>query len=261
MGLINVLRQRATDIQAMSGTGLRGSWCHRLRRNLKPNLEQRRTIYTLLVMFAIITIMYQFTFTRLFLFPFEMISTIFHEFGHALACWMTGGKVTEIVISPDESGFTRFVGGWTCMVAPAGYVGSAIAGAVLLFGGFAPEKYAKYMALGVNAILLLTLYWASSWFTRVMALVLIGMVGITWWWKEGILVRYLVLFMGAIGSILSLLSIFSTTVIHTIQGSDAVVFAKQCSILIPAFIYGFLWLIISIGIICISVGLALIVFK
>lgn len=35
-------------------------------------------------MLLVITIMYQFHITRLILYPFEIIGTVFHEFGHAL---------------------------------------------------------------------------------------------------------------------------------------------------------------------------------
>lgn len=53
----------------------------------------------------------------------------------------------------------------------------------------------------------------------------------------------------------------NSVVFHTIEGSDAHVFARQCSILVPAFVYGLIWLLASIAIVALAIYSALIVYK
>jgi uncharacterized protein with PQ loop repeat len=53
--------------------------------------------------------------------------------GHALAALLTGGQVLSIQIFPDEGGLTTTQGGWLFIILSAGYVGSLVAGGVLLY--------------------------------------------------------------------------------------------------------------------------------
>lgn len=115
--------------------------------------------------------------------------------------------------------------------------------------------------MGVAAILALTLYWSGSLFTVISSVSLMAMMGGVAFYQEGRILRYFILFMGAIGCLSSLLSIANSTIFHVIEGSDAVQFARHCSVLIPSVVYGFLWLVVSIGAIAASICGALICFK
>jgi hypothetical protein len=70
------------------------------------------------------------------LYPFRLLVTLMHESGHAVATKLVGGDVTSVTISPTQGGLTLSSypdSLWRAMVVTsAGYVGSAIAGAVLL---------------------------------------------------------------------------------------------------------------------------------
>lgn len=160
----------------------------------------------------------------------------------------------------DESGLTRFSGGWYCAIVPAGYIGSSLAGCVLLFSGFG-RKPSRCMAIVVSLILLTTLFLAGSLLTAIISLALIAGMAFAIWYEEGLYIQYIILFMGTIASIVSILNILSSTVFHTIEGSDAVAFAQHCSFLVPSFVYGIIWALISAGLIAASVCIALIYFK
>lgn len=156
----------------------------------------------------------------------------------------------------DESGLTRFSGGWLCFIVPAGYIGSSLIGCVLLFTGFS-QRASRWMAGVIGVILVITCLLAGSFMTLLMGLGLSAFLGSAVWYQEGKYTQYLILFMGTIGSVVSLLNILGSTVFHTIEGSDATVFASKCSILIPAFVYGIIWLAISAIIIGLSLCLAI----
>jgi len=139
--------------------------------------------------------MFQWRITRAALYPFTLTSTIFHEFGHALACWLTGGRVSHIRISFDESGLTRFAGGSICLVLPAGYIGSSLAGAVLLAMGFGIRS-AKWSAYGVLAIVALTVFFAGSVFTVISAAIIFVLLLAAVLFRDGKYTRHVVLLVG-----------------------------------------------------------------
>ena len=66
-------------------------------------------------------------------YPVKIFVVSLHELGHALAALLTGGQVLSIQIFPDEGGLTTTHGGWPFIILSAGYVGSLLAGGVLLY--------------------------------------------------------------------------------------------------------------------------------
>ncbi|HEX2173915.1 MAG TPA: M50 family metallopeptidase [Dehalococcoidia bacterium] len=67
-----------------------------------------------------------------FVYPLTILTTIFHELSHALATAFTGGTARDIIINADGSGVAFRQGGIDLIVAPAGYLGSTLFGAILL---------------------------------------------------------------------------------------------------------------------------------
>lgn len=87
------------------------------------------------------------------LLPFKLVVVLIHEVWHALAAIVTGGKVEEIRLATDQSGLTRFRGGSYVVASSAGYVGSSLTGAALLWASARP-RIAPFV-LGLLGALLL----------------------------------------------------------------------------------------------------------
>jgi len=83
-----------------------------------------------------------------FLLPLKLLVVFIHETWHALAALATGGSVDEIVVRRDQSGLATFRGGWYTVIASAGYVGSSLTGALLLWAGARRARRAVTGALG-----------------------------------------------------------------------------------------------------------------
>jgi hypothetical protein len=70
--------------------------------------------------------------------PLRLLVTLVHEAGHALAAMLVGASVQSVTINPREGGLTFFslpgdAGAWRfVLVGSAGYVGTAVVGALLL---------------------------------------------------------------------------------------------------------------------------------
>ena len=71
--------------------------------------------------------------------PFRLFVVMVHEVCHAAATLVTGGAVLEIRTHPDESGHTIAKGGFFPVITAAGYVGSAMLGALLIWTGTTPQ--------------------------------------------------------------------------------------------------------------------------
>ena len=71
--------------------------------------------------------------------PFRLFVVTVHEVCHAGAALMTGGEVLEMRTMTDESGHTLTRGGLFFVVSAAGYVGSAMLGALLIYTGKLPR--------------------------------------------------------------------------------------------------------------------------
>lgn len=65
-------------------------------------------------------------------YPFRLLMTFVHEFGHGIAAIITGGHFESFVINPDGSGLAYSAGGWRFIIIPAGYLGVAVFAAVLI---------------------------------------------------------------------------------------------------------------------------------
>jgi hypothetical protein len=66
------------------------------------------------------------------LYPLPLLVVLFHELSHGAAAVLTGGRIVEIQMNPQEGGLCVTRGGSRFLVLSAGYVGSLLCGAVIV---------------------------------------------------------------------------------------------------------------------------------
>ena len=71
--------------------------------------------------------------------PFRVFVVMVHEMCHAVAALVTGGEVVEMRTAWAEHGYTMSRGGWPVVIVSAGYLGSALLGAGLIWSGMLPQ--------------------------------------------------------------------------------------------------------------------------
>lgn len=74
-----------------------------------------------------------------FIKPFRFFVVLVHEVNHAAAALLSGGEVVEMRTHWNESGHTLTRGGFFPLISAAGYVGSALWGALLIYTGLYPQ--------------------------------------------------------------------------------------------------------------------------
>jgi len=66
------------------------------------------------------------------IYPFQLFVTLVHELSHGLMALLTGGRFLQFTIDPNISGLATTSGGWRWLIIPAGYLGAALFGGLLL---------------------------------------------------------------------------------------------------------------------------------
>lgn len=128
-----------------------GRWAGRLRR-VFPFLRATRIGEAGLLVFLMAVI---WTLWGTFLvYPLKILTVFFHELSHALAAWVTGGRVLEIRLTADQGGLCLTQGGSTVLILAAGYLGSLFWGGLLLVCSGWPRLQKTFAALLGLAILL-----------------------------------------------------------------------------------------------------------
>lgn len=151
-----------------------------------------------------------------------MLVIAFHEFGHAITACCTGGRVKSISLDPHEGGVTHMQGGISAVTLPAGYLGSSIIGALLIFAGF-DIVASKVASIVLGVCFLLTLWWARrDWLTIGTVLLAVGLLVACWFIAHGealrwVVVSFCLLYRGVMGAANSLETAFHRCNVRTLQ--------------------------------------------
>jgi len=216
-----------------------------LRRDLEnPNHTQQVTLGVIVAYVVAIAILWNVPYLRIILWPFKMLVIAFHEFGHAITAVATGGRVKSISLDPYEGGVTHMAGGISALTLPAGYLGSSLVGALLIFCGF-DIVASKVASLVLAVCFLLTLWWGKKdWLTILTIILAIGLLVACWFIQHAEPLRFVVLFIGVMSSLYSVWDICDDLILRKVNSSDASVYAEryggssQC--------WGVIWSIVSV---------------
>jgi hypothetical protein len=177
--------------------------------------------------------------------PFRVFMVMVHEMGHATAALATGGEVTEIRVLWNESGHSNSRGGWVWVISSAGYVGSALLGAFLIFtGSWVFLQRLLIAAIGCASI------WLTVHYTPVMEIdftfgvisglvLLVAVVG----FPRG--ARWVASWLGVMLCLYSLHDFRTDLWMHTEQ-TDAGILARYWGVPLLAYPIALVWALVSV---------------
>ncbi|KAF2096117.1 hypothetical protein NA57DRAFT_67699 [Rhizodiscina lignyota] len=191
------------------------------------NKTQAITLAIIAVYVVVIALLWNLPFVRWSLWPFKMLVIAFHEFGHAITACCTGGRIESITLDPREGGATKMRGGISAITLPAGYLGSSLIGALLIFCGF-DIVASKVASIVLGVCFLLTLWWGrKDWLTILTVLLAVGLLIGCWFIAHAEPLRFVVLFIGVMSALYSVWDICDDLILRKVNSSDASVFAKR----------------------------------
>ena len=132
-------------------------------------MTTRSRAFGLALAAATTVVLWQFAAGRYVLYPFTILATWFHEMGHGLCAMLLGGSFVSLSLFPDGSGYaihsgTRFLGQpGLALIAAAGPLGPALAGALLIVVSLRP----RWSKLGLTVVALAMLLSALIWIRTV----------------------------------------------------------------------------------------------
>jgi hypothetical protein len=186
--------------------------------------------------------------STVFVWPLRVFVVLLHEVSHGLAAVATGGRIVSIELSPLEGGLCTTAGGWPFVIASAGYLGSALFGALFLVLGFRgrPRTHRTVTAVLGAALVLLTLVYVRSAFGLVYGLVAGALLlAVARWLPEGAS-SFVLRLLGVTSLLYAPWDITSDLILRSIPASDAGTLARMTGI--PALAWGVLWLAASLAI-------------
>jgi hypothetical protein len=213
-------------------------------------------------------------------YPFRLLVTLMHESGHALMTVLLGGHVQSMTISPTQGGLTQSVypaSLWRGMlIDSAGYVGSAISGAALLWAAGRIRSGRLLLASLIAWMLAVAIAWvplipprqsgalveASGYgrgdglFTLAFIALLSGVFFLIAW-KGALWLRQMLLVFIATLSCFFALQDLKRLLGYDVGASDAMSMAQLTHI--PAVIWAGLWMLMSLF--AVGIGLRSIVLR
>lgn len=197
------------------------------------------------------------------LLPIKLFVVLLHEISHGLAAILTGGAVERLVLLRDEGGLAFTRGGSRFVILSAGYLGSALWGALLMRLAWAAPAVRRYaiQGIGLTLALVLLLYVRDFGTLIYVALAIVATFAIGWvggsrlqmailWLVGSFSCLYAVIDIGT--DILMAGPLAGIPFLDSTPGfNDAELLASIT--FIPAFIWGLLWCGAAIALYCFNV--------
>jgi hypothetical protein len=189
----------------------------------------------------------------LVLYPLKLLVVLMHETGHALAALVTGGSVFRVEVNALQGGMTYTAGGNRLIILSAGYLGSSLIGALVLWAA-SHRTMSKYVAEIFGMLIVVeTAFWVRDLFTCIFASAMGIFCMILGWKLRGVFERLFMQLVGAVSCLYAVFDIFDDVVRRIFIGgtvtfgkSDAQALAEIT--FIPSLVWGVVWIAIAVWI-------------
>jgi hypothetical protein len=128
---------------------------------MTPSSNRQQDLLLALGAFLVALVLWQFRPFSPIIFPLRLFVTFIHELGHGTATLATGGHFISFEVESTRAGATYYSGGIQEIIIPAGYMGTAIFGAVLLFLANRASKPQQVAVMLGSAFIMLTLFYSG----------------------------------------------------------------------------------------------------
>ncbi|MDY7225484.1 M50 family metallopeptidase [Hyalangium rubrum] len=184
------------------------------------------------------------------LLPLKLLVVMMHESGHALASLLVGGKVDSITLRMDESGacLSALPPGVLrkVVVFSAGYLGSAVMGAVLLLATFRFRLCRWVLGAACVWLAVMGVLYARDSFTLLFCLGTSVVLGLAAKFLPSEVVDVVNLFLAAFTALYALFDFRDDLWNSQVRaGSDAALLAQQTWV--PAIVWAAIWTLLGIA--------------
>ncbi len=200
----------------------------------------KRYIALLLIFIFIV-----FLWDTLFVYPLKIFVVFMHEVSHGLAAIVTGGRVVEIQVNPQQGGHALTQGGSRFWTLTAGYLGSLLwGGLILLLAARTHFDKAISILIGLGMVAI-SIGFGESTFTYLFGIgfgVVLLAVG---FFLPEVVNDWILRVIGVTSCLYAILDIKSDVLDRAHLRSDARMLSEVTGL--PTEFWGILWILIAIG--------------
>jgi hypothetical protein len=224
-----------------------------------------------LAMIAMVSVFFLWNIPQLdfILYPFRLFVTFVHEAGHGLAALITGGRFLGFEVYGNGAGQAITSGGSRAIILPSGYLGAALFGAVLFYlVNTLPYPRTISRILGIALIvfsLLFSRFISAQFIVSIapfvgllsgLALFLLGQRANR---DINMLVLNILAMLTALNAVMDLVQLvqFSNIGLGQLR-NDAAAFSAEITPLIPAAVWAFIWALLAVLTLGVSVWFSII---
>lgn len=182
--------------------------------------------------------------------PIVQFATLVHETGHALAALATSGMVRRVTLDWNGNGATLSAGGWTLVVASAGYLATMLYGSGLLLALRRARNARIAAAVTAALFLFITVFFGGNLLAWLVGL-FFGVGGLLLAWKAKPKVAHFVMSFLAVQCVLN--ALYDLRVLLFLSASDsgvhtdAQVMAAATNGFIPAIVWALGWSVLAVA--------------
>lgn len=125
-------------------------------------MNKKLNIKNLIFAGILLFIISKLPFSSWIFYPFSLLATYLHESSHGIMAIITGGKLLEFTIESNTSGLAYTCGGIRFLISSAGYLGTTIWGALLLFAILNKTSEKKILISLSSFLLIFTLLFSGN---------------------------------------------------------------------------------------------------
>ena len=181
----------------------------------------------------------------LFVYPLKIFVVFMHEVSHGLAALVTGGKIIEIQINPQQGGHALTQGGSRFWTLTAGYLGSLLwGGLILLLAARTHLDKAISILIGLGMVAI-SIGFGESTFTYLFGIGFgVVLLAIGFFLPE-VVNDWILRVIGVTSCLYAILDIKSDVLDRAHLRSDARMLSEETGI--PTEVWGALWILIAIA--------------
>jgi len=184
------------------------------------------------------------------IYPLKLLVVLFHEAGHAIAAKLVGGEVLSLTVNSLEGGLCTFryqpTFFNTVVTASAGYLGSAIFGALLLVATLRYRAGKWVLAILCAGLSLVLILWVRDPFAVGVTLALAVVMGLGARFLPVDISQLFALFIAAFTSLYALFDLRDDLwSAERRAGTDAAILEKATHV--PSIVWAVLWTLLGVG--------------
>ena len=200
----------------------------------------KRYIALLLIFIGIVLL-----WNTLFVYPLKIFVVFMHEVSHGLAAIVTGGRIVEIQINPQQGGHALTQGGSRFWTLTAGYLGSLLWGGLILLLA-ARTQFDKTISIFIGlGMVVISIAFGESLFTYLFGIGFgVVLLAIGFFLPEAFN-DWILRVIGVTSCLYAILDIKSDVLDRSHLRSDARMLSEVTGL--PTEFWGVLWILIAIG--------------